>query len=77
MISTAISHDLLKKQLMTNITDKQELLAARVFAGFAIFVGIYFGINPPGFVMETIALAFGIAASAFFPAIFLGILVRE
>jgi len=77
VISTAISHDLLKKQIAPNISDKQELLAARIFAAFAIVVGIYFGINPPGFVMETIALAFGIAASAFFPAIFLGIFSKK
>lgn len=73
VISTSISHDLLKKQIAPNISDKQELLAARFFASFAIGVGIYFGINPPGFVMETIALAFGIAASAFFPALLFGI----
>lgn len=77
VISTAISHDLLKKQMAPNISDKQELLAARLFAAVAIGVGIYFGINPPGFVMETIALAFGIAASAFFPAIFLGIFYKK
>lgn len=77
VISTSISHDLLKKQLTPNISDKQELLAARIFSAFAICVGIYFGINPPGFVMETIALAFGIAASAFFPAIFLGVFHKK
>lgn len=77
VLSTAISHDLIKKQIKPNINDKEELLAARIFAAFAILVGIYFGINPPGFVMETIALAFGIAASALFPAIFLGIFNKK
>ncbi|PCH76880.1 MAG: cation acetate symporter [Flavobacteriaceae bacterium] len=75
VISTAISRDLYKNILKKgqNINDKKELIVARLAAAFAIFVGIYFGINPPGFVMETIALAFGIAASAFFPVIFMGI----
>ena len=77
VISTANSHDLLKKQFTPNISDKQELLAARICSAFAIGVGIYFGIHPPGFVMETIALAFGIAASALFPAIFLGIFYKK
>lgn len=77
VISVAISHDLLKKQFAPGISDKQELLAARASSAFAIGVGIYFGINPPGFVMETIALAFGIAASALFPAIFLGIFYKK
>ena len=77
VISAAISHDLLKKQFAPGISDKQELLAARASSAFAIGLGIYFGINPPGFVMETIALAFGIAASALFPAIFLGIFNKK
>lgn len=77
VISTAISHDLLKKQFAPNISDRQELLAARISSAFAVGVGIYFGIHPPGFVMETIALAFGIAASALFPAIFLGIFDKK
>lgn len=77
VISTAISHDLIKKQISPDISDKQELTYARIAAVLAIGVGIYFGINPPGFVMETIALAFGIAASALFPAIFLGIFHKK
>jgi len=77
VISTAISHDLIKKQLSTEISDKKELVYARIAASFAIGVGIYFGIHPPGFVMETIALAFGIAASVFFPAIVLGIFYKK
>lgn len=77
VISTAISHDLLKKQFAPRMSDRQELLAARICSTFAIGVGIYFGIHPPGFVMETIALAFGIAASALFPAIFLGVFSKK
>ncbi|MCB0586942.1 MAG: cation acetate symporter [Phaeodactylibacter sp.] len=77
VISTAISHDLLKKQFVPHISDKQELLAARICSALAVGVGIYFGIHPPGFVMETIALAFGIAASALFPAIFMGIFSKK
>ncbi|MEZ5038701.1 MAG: sodium:solute symporter family protein [Saprospiraceae bacterium] len=77
VISTAVSHDLLKKQFAPHISDKQELLVARICSAVAIGVGIYFGIHPPGFVMETIALAFGIAASALFPAIFLGIFYKQ
>lgn len=77
VISTAVSHDLLKKQFTPTISDKQELLVARICSAAAIGVGIYFGIHPPGFVMETIALAFGIAASALFPAIFLGVFSKK
>ncbi len=77
VISTAISHDLLKKQFTPDMSDKQELLAARICSALAVGVGIYFGIHPPGFVMETIALAFGIAASALFPAIFLGVFYKK
>lgn len=73
VISTAISHDFLKRQLFPALSDKQELVAARLCAAFAVGVGIYFGINPPSFVIETVALAFSIAASTFFPAIALGI----
>ena len=77
VISTAISHDLLKMQIAPNISDKQELLAARIFAAFAICIGIYFGVNPPGFVIETIALAFGISASALFPVLLLGVFNKK
>ena len=73
VISSAISHDFLKREIMPAMTEKQELIAARSCAVFAIGVGIYFGINPPSFVIETVALAFSIAASTFFPAIVLGI----
>ncbi|MUP45305.1 cation acetate symporter [Gramella sp. BOM4] len=73
VISTSISHDLLKKQLMPEITDKQELLAARISILLAVLVAGLFGIYPPGFVAAVVALAFGLAAASFFPAIVLGI----
>lgn len=73
VISTSISHDLLKRNLMPNISDKQELMAARLAAAIAIAIAGYLGINPPGFVAQVVAFAFGLAASSFFPAIILGI----
>ncbi len=73
VISTSISHDLLKSNLMRNISEKQELLAARLAAAAAICVAGYFGINPPGFVAQVVAFAFGLAAASFFPAILMGI----
>ncbi len=73
VISTSISHDLIKKQINPSITEKGELIWARIAAGFAVMVAGYFGINPPGFVAATVALAFGLAAASFFPAIILGI----
>jgi cation/acetate symporter len=73
VISTSISHDLLKRNLMPDISEKQELLFARIAIFFAVCVAGYFGINPPGFVAEVVAFAFGLAASSFFPAIVLGI----
>ena len=73
VISTSVSHDLIKKQLRPNISDKGELIAARLSAVVAVCVAGYFGINPPDFVAATVALAFGLAAASFFPAIILGI----
>ncbi len=73
VISTSISHDLLKRNLMPNITDKQELMYARIGAAVAVCCAGYLGINPPGFVAQVVAFAFGLAASSFFPAIILGI----
>ena len=73
VISTAISHDLLKRNLMPDIGEKQELLFARIAIFFAVCIAGYFGINPPGFVAQVVAFAFGLAASSFFPAIVLGI----
>jgi cation/acetate symporter len=73
VISTSIAHDLIKKQLNSKINEKKELFLARIAAGAAVLVAGYFGVNPPGFVAATVALAFGLAASSFFPAIVLGI----
>ncbi len=77
VISTAISHDLLKKGFKPNMTDKQELLAARFAAALAIIGAGYLGINPPGFVAQVVAFAFGLAAASFFPAIILGIFYKK
>lgn len=77
VISSSISHDLLKKQLMPKISDKGELIAARLAAAAAVVVAGYFGINPPGFVASVVALAFGLAAATFFPAIILGIFSKR
>jgi cation/acetate symporter len=73
VISTSVSHDLIKKQLKPDISDKGELTWARVSIFVAILIAGYFGINPPGFVAAVVALAFGLAAASFFPAIILGI----
>ncbi len=73
VISTSIAHDLLKKNFRPNISEKGELLAARISAGVAVCIAGYFGINPPGFVAQVVAFAFGLAAASFFPAILLGI----
>ncbi len=77
VISTSISHDLMKKILMPGISEKQELLFARIAAGLAVVLAGYFGVHPPGFVAQVVALAFGLAASSFFPAIFLGIFSKR
>jgi len=77
VISTSISHDLLKSNLMPDISEKKELLAARLAAAAAIMVAGYFGINPPGFVAQVVAFAFGLAASSFFPAILMGIFYKR
>ena len=73
VISTSVSHDLIKKQLKPDISDKGELLAARLSILVAVIVAGLFGIYPPGFVAAVVALAFGLAAASFFPAIVLGI----
>ena len=73
VISTSVSHDLVKKQLKPDISDKDELKVARIAIFVAILIAGYFGINPPGFVAAVVALAFGLAAASFFPAIILGI----
>ncbi len=76
VVSTSISHDLMKKTLMPKITDKQELRYARIAAAVAIGVAGYLGINPPGFVAQVVAFAFGLAAASLFPAILMGIFMR-
>jgi cation/acetate symporter len=76
VISTSVSHDLIKKTLARGITDRQELAYARIAAALAICVAGYLGINPPGFVAQVVAFAFGLAASSLFPAILLGIFSR-
>lgn len=73
VISTAISHDLMKKTINPDISDKQELMYARLAAIVAICIAGYFGINPPGFVAQVVALAFGLACASVFPAIIMGI----
>jgi len=73
VVSTAVAHDLIKKQIKPGISEKQELRLARIAAGVAVLVAGYFGINPPGYVAQVVALAFGLAAASFFPAILMGI----
>jgi len=77
VISSSVSHDLIKKMINPSITETGELLAARLSAVVAVCVAGYFGINPPGFVAATVALAFGLAAASFFPAIILGIFYKK
>ncbi len=77
VISSSVSHDLIKKMVYPKISDKGELIAARVSAVFAVILAGYFGINPPGFVAAVVALAFGLAAASFFPAIILGIFYKK
>jgi cation/acetate symporter len=77
VISSSVSHDLIKKIIKPSISDKGELTAARLSAVGAVCVAGYFGINPPGFVAAVVALAFGLAAASFFPAIILGIFYKK
>jgi cation/acetate symporter len=77
VISSSVSHDLIKKMVNPKISEKGELIAARLSAVVAVCVAGYFGINPPGFVAATVALAFGLAAASFFPAIILGIFYKR
>ena len=77
VISAAVSHDLMKKTYKPDLTDAQELWAARGAAVVAICVAGYFGINPPGFVAQVVALAFGLAACSLFPAIMMGIFTKR
>ncbi len=77
VISSSVSHDLIKKVFVPTITEKGELWAARGAATVAVVIAGYFGINPPGFVAAVVALAFGLAAASFFPAIVLGIFYKK
>ena len=77
VISTSISHDLLKNWLRPNISEKSELKAARIAIAVAVCIAGYFGINPPGFVAQVVAWAFGLAAASFFPAIVMGIFSKR
>jgi cation/acetate symporter len=76
-ISSAISHDLLKSVFMPKISEKKELLYARISMGFAIVLATYFGMNPPGFAAQVVALAFGLAAATLFPALMMGIFSKK
>jgi|TARA_B110000971_G_scaffold167137_1_gene171299 cation/acetate symporter len=77
VISSAVSHDLIKKMINPKVSEKNELIAARLSATAAVCLAGYFGINPPGFVAATVALAFGLAAASFFPAIVMGIFYKK
>src|SRR6056297_1667896 len=76
-ISSAVSHDLIKGQFNPNISEKGELLSARVAMAVAIAVATYLGLNPPGFAAQTVALAFGLAAASIFPALMMGIFSKR
>jgi cation/acetate symporter len=78
VLSTSISHDLLKKILMPGISDKEEIRFARMASFGALVIAAYFGINPPSaFVAKTVAFAFGLAASSFFPTLIMGIFSKR
>lgn len=77
VISTAIAHDLLKGAFVPELSERHELGAARIAAGIAVCIAGYFGMNPPGFVGQVVAFAFGLAASSFFPAIVMGIFSKR
>ncbi|MEC7619513.1 MAG: VC_2705 family sodium/solute symporter, partial [Bacteroidota bacterium] len=77
VISSSVSHDLIKKMIKPDVSEKGELIAARLSAVGAVILAAYFGINPPGFVAATVALAFGLAAASFFPAIVMGIFSKR
>lgn len=76
-IASAVSHDLIKSQINPGISEKGELLAARIAMGVAIAVATYLGMNPPGFAAQTVALAFGLAAASIFPALMMGIFSKR
>lgn len=76
-ISSAISHDLIKTMINPKISEKGEMLAARISMGGAILLATYLGLNPPGFAAQTVALAFGIAGASLFPALMMGIFSKR
>ncbi len=77
VISSSISHDLLKKTMVRSLTEKQELLSARLSAACAVIIAGFFGIYPPAFVAQVVAFAFGLAAASIFPPLFLGIFMQS
>ena len=77
VISTSVAHDLIKKQFNPDLNEKSEVLIARVAVACAVLIAGYFGINPPGFVAQVVAFAFGLAASSFFPVIIMGIFYKK
>ena len=77
VISASISHDLIKKQIKPSISEKGELVVARISAGVAVIFAGHFGVNPPGYVADTVAFAFGLAAASFFPVILMGIFSKR
>ena len=77
VISSSVSHDLLKKTFMPRINEKQELLFARIASAVAIVIAGLFGIYPPAFVAQVVAFAFGLAASTIFPALLMGIFSKR
>ncbi len=77
VISTSVAHDMLKRTFMPGISEKQELLYARLSIFVAVLVAGYYGINAPAYVAQVVAFAFGLAAASFFPAIVLGIFQKS
>jgi cation/acetate symporter len=77
VISTSVAHDMLKRTFMPAISEKQELLAARLSIFIAVLIAGYVGMNPPAYVAQVVAFAFGLAAASFFPAIVLGIFQKK
>jgi cation/acetate symporter len=77
VISSSVSHDLLKGVMLPDMSEKAELMAGRVGAAVAIGIAGYLGYNPPGFVAQVVAFAFGLAASSLFPAIIMGIFSKK
>ena len=77
VISTSVAHDMLKRSFMPSITEKQELLYARIAIFVAVIIAGYYGINPPAYVAQVVAFAFGLAAASFFPAIVMGIFKKR